>query len=318
MTAKWYQMKHFEIGIQIITLIIGTGVLFDTHQFYKQYRYPFLKPMWFCYLFLNLGFLAGFISKYLLVNFFEDAMAFKTSFYFEIIDPFTSIFFIALVYYLAVLSRSFRDKDRAKNLHWVFIGFIVFIIIRTIIDLSVGQSGLISQVMDVVNLGLLFFIFILSYAILVPFAFRSHKLEDKNKADPLRALGLFYLIGCSLIILSSAFAGIYHRLILVSICLLFNIFPFIWYRHYLPGIGNALASLAADTDLSPVWEKYGVTSRQQEIIRLILKGKSNRDIADALYLAPHTIKNHIYNLYQKLGVKSRFELVNLVLNHAKK
>ena len=49
-----------------------------------------------------------------------------------------------------------------------------------------------------------------------------------------------------------------------------------------------------------------------------LHGKSNRDIAEALYIAPHTVKNHVYRLYQKLGIKSRFELVSLFLDYAKR
>ena len=43
---------------------------------------------------------------------------------------------------------------------------------------------------------------------------------------------------------------------------------------------------------------------------LILDGKSNKEIEDSLFISYHTVKNHVYKLYQKLGVKTRFELVH--------
>jgi two-component system response regulator DegU len=46
---------------------------------------------------------------------------------------------------------------------------------------------------------------------------------------------------------------------------------------------------------------------------LILQGKSNREIEELLFISGQTVKNHIYNIFRKLGVKSRGQLVGLVL-----
>jgi DNA-binding CsgD family transcriptional regulator/tetratricopeptide (TPR) repeat protein len=56
-------------------------------------------------------------------------------------------------------------------------------------------------------------------------------------------------------------------------------------------------------------EKYGVTAREDEIIRLLLEGKGNREITEALFISDHTVKNHIHNIYRKLGIKNRVQLV---------
>jgi LuxR family transcriptional regulator, maltose regulon positive regulatory protein len=48
-----------------------------------------------------------------------------------------------------------------------------------------------------------------------------------------------------------------------------------------------------------------LSKREIEILRLIKSGMSNREIAEALFLGESTIKTHINNLYNKLGVKSR-------------
>jgi DNA-binding CsgD family transcriptional regulator len=60
-------------------------------------------------------------------------------------------------------------------------------------------------------------------------------------------------------------------------------------------------------------QRYQVSNREREIMELILQGKSNKEIEDVLFISYNTVKNHIYNLYQKLGVKSRGQLINFVL-----
>jgi ligand-binding sensor domain-containing protein/DNA-binding CsgD family transcriptional regulator len=71
-------------------------------------------------------------------------------------------------------------------------------------------------------------------------------------------------------------------------------------------------------DLGPLYIRFDLTKREQEVLGLILQGKSNRDIETELFISAKTVKNHIYNLYQKLGVKSRLELANAVRDFAGK
>jgi DNA-binding NarL/FixJ family response regulator len=69
-----------------------------------------------------------------------------------------------------------------------------------------------------------------------------------------------------------------------------------------------------EVDLDRFFSQHNISNREQEIIHLILKGKSNRDIEDELYISLRTVKNHIYNIYKKLGVKSRWQLINMIRN----
>src|ERR1043165_4739305 len=48
-----------------------------------------------------------------------------------------------------------------------------------------------------------------------------------------------------------------------------------------------------------------LSERELEILRLIAKGASNREIADTLFLAEGTVKNHVTNILGKLGVRDR-------------
>jgi DNA-binding NarL/FixJ family response regulator len=48
-----------------------------------------------------------------------------------------------------------------------------------------------------------------------------------------------------------------------------------------------------------------LTKRELEILSLIAKGYTNKDIAENLYLSEKTVKNHVYNIFKKLDVKDR-------------
>ncbi|MGP1386248.1 MAG: response regulator transcription factor [Thainema sp.] len=56
-----------------------------------------------------------------------------------------------------------------------------------------------------------------------------------------------------------------------------------------------------------------LTQRELEILTLIASGKSNPEIADALYIAPGTVRVHVHSILQKLEVRDRTQAVVLAL-----
>ncbi|MDU7781599.1 MAG: LuxR C-terminal-related transcriptional regulator [Aeromonas caviae] len=53
-----------------------------------------------------------------------------------------------------------------------------------------------------------------------------------------------------------------------------------------------------------------LTVREREIIRYLMTGASNTEIADTLFVSEHTIKSHLYNVFKKLNVKNRLQAVS--------
>ena len=59
-----------------------------------------------------------------------------------------------------------------------------------------------------------------------------------------------------------------------------------------------------------------LTSREQEVLQELLLGKSNREIAAALYITENTVKTHAKNIYSKYDVHSRAELISTILKES--
>src|SRR5271167_245998 len=56
--------------------------------------------------------------------------------------------------------------------------------------------------------------------------------------------------------------------------------------------------------------------RERQVIQHLAAGMTNRDIAKALHLSPHTVKNYLFRIFDKLGVSSRTELLYLTMNNS--
>ena len=58
--------------------------------------------------------------------------------------------------------------------------------------------------------------------------------------------------------------------------------------------------------------KVGLTFRQRELVSLVAKGMSNKEIASTLNLSEYTVKNHIYRIMKQVAADSRQEAVDLI------
>jgi DNA-binding NarL/FixJ family response regulator len=72
---------------------------------------------------------------------------------------------------------------------------------------------------------------------------------------------------------------------------------------HLVGLGQTLFSPTSQQP-TPL-----LSEREREVLDLIAAGSTNREIASALYLSPHTVKEHTSALYRKLGARNRAEAV---------
>ena len=90
-----------------------------------------------------------------------------------------------------------------------------------------------------------------------------------------------------------------------------------------PSIADALASetprddsvvlvieAAKSAEIAPiVIEAYGLTKRERDVLGAIARGGSTAEIATELFLSPHTVRDYVKTVFEKVGVSSRGELV---------
>lgn len=58
-----------------------------------------------------------------------------------------------------------------------------------------------------------------------------------------------------------------------------------------------------------------MTSREVEVLRLVAKGCTNRDIASLLFISERTVHRHLSNIFTKLGVSSRTAATAYAFEH---
>ncbi|WP_170311549.1 response regulator transcription factor [Vallitalea okinawensis] len=70
---------------------------------------------------------------------------------------------------------------------------------------------------------------------------------------------------------------------------------------------------STDEKLNEFCIKYSLTSRQREIIELIIEGYSNKEISTSLHITEGTVKTHIYNIFKKTDISSRNQIMKKIM-----
>jgi two-component system, NarL family, nitrate/nitrite response regulator NarL len=77
---------------------------------------------------------------------------------------------------------------------------------------------------------------------------------------------------------------------------------------------QVLRDLTAQTALPPR-KTFGLTARELEVVALITEGSTNKHIAETFGISEETVKRHLTNIFNKIGVGNRLELALFALNH---
>ena len=62
-------------------------------------------------------------------------------------------------------------------------------------------------------------------------------------------------------------------------------------------------------------KKFGLTSRELDVVSCIVSGYTNRDVAAKYSISEQTVKHHLRNIFDKTGVSNRLELALFAINH---
>ncbi len=78
---------------------------------------------------------------------------------------------------------------------------------------------------------------------------------------------------------------------------------------------EVMRAFSKSSESGPRREKPLLSDREREIVQHVAQGFRNREIGEKLFISEQTVKNHLHNIFDKLGVSDRLELALYALHH---
>jgi DNA-binding NarL/FixJ family response regulator len=78
---------------------------------------------------------------------------------------------------------------------------------------------------------------------------------------------------------------------------------------------EVMKAFAKSSEGGPRRDKPLLSDREKEIVQLVAQGFRNKEIGEKLFISEQTVKNHLHNIFDKLGVSDRLELALYAIHH---
>jgi DNA-binding CsgD family transcriptional regulator len=233
--------------------------------------------------------------------------------------------FIVTIVALILLSYSFliysilhfghflinKHPSKRKQIFEISISAISLISIASSIRIDWDNSQIIQQM----NLGLL-----LSYALLFFAILYIAIIKMYNRGNVQADIKQIYMRTSILnIVFIPGFVLDYYLIksfhFSLFIPLYYLCYSILFLQYFIKTYRTDLISSNSPTnidELNDYLNRAGISPREKEIITLIMKGDSNKKISNQLFISLSTVKTHVSNIFQKLNVESRFEIMSKI------
>ena len=306
-------MEHIWILVYFISLAVGLLAVFYAFQHYKTHGYPFLRHIVNYTIVFNLVMFLYLVTKYASVNFPGPATQDHGSSFYTIMFIAALLGELGLIYTFIRVRFALLEKSVPRKIHILFATGLTLVGMScavgvTIYMLSGSNRWIMTTYFVVAGAGMAVLTLIPLQLIFMP---KTERKDERRTA--VRAFGILYLAGF-LAFFGTAVLPDAYQLIPGSIAIVFlNFVPIIWLRKYFLKYYVQLSSEQSTMLLEGLDKAFQISNREREIMGLILQGKSNKEIEGLLFISYNTVKNHIYNIYQKMGVNSRGQMIHAVL-----
>ncbi len=310
-------MEHFYVLTMLLVLIVGVWAVVDFRQRSRRFPEYRLDGLWLFLVFYNALAMVSFFGAYGQSNLTPAQLA-GLSFWYRFVD-WPVLTALVLGVHISLYAFIFRRRDRslpkwvvpamgvfgAAVLAWYFLSlrFPALAPLRpenTFWLVLTWPPG----ILDMVWLGRLL-------------------VESRKAADPGRrkvdaAFAWLFLVRYPVHLALSVWnpeGGAYWAAIACTRLLgvYTNLVPVLWLRYwFVPWAGSLGKVLGGQFDLAAIGRARGLSSREMEILELMIDGKSYKEIESYLHISIHTVKSHVYSLYRKMDVKSRHQLIHRI------
>jgi len=321
--AKKITLEFIKEILPILFLLVllgsGVGAALVASYLYRKYKHDYLQS-YFYYLVLLLiygiyGLLGNVVSQKILESIETPPELATTIGHFI---PFLGVpFLITSLYMLIKLSREIvNTRVNKKFTIGYFIFFIFFFLAYGFVILKLPDVDSIQY--EIITKYITFSfaaiqLIVLTIALSWIFS-KRRKIKDKRFRNTIRIFSM--ILGCSILINSISLAASVFSPILYYVYLLIYFIhglPAILYlAYYFPKYSKPVSEGQVDMGLINFYNKHEITRRESEIVDLICDGKTNKEIANTLFISLQTVKDHTHHIYIKTGARNRIELANMI------
>lgn len=205
--------------------------------------------------------------------------------------PFFASWIIArpMAGYEKALAIAFALLYAADSIAWIFIPMQVFSILQYVI-----------------------WMISVTYCIVIMSRVRD-TIEDRSVRTMCKTLVIISLAMLPVIILPMLFSQFRELSIpIVSLAYTIAILVFLFIAISRSEKKGEATPESKEISFAKAMDKYHITEREADVVRLIKKGLTNKEIASELDISVNTVNNHIANIFAKTEVRSRIDLLNLL------
>ena len=310
-------MQYLSLFGYLLEILITLFTVLACFHFYHKYSLKFYLTFAYCVICGNVFSILNFLGYYLTESIFSDQpvnMSVKAKI--AVILNFISLPFLLLcLFFIMVLFRELFNKTLTPGLKRAsLIAGLILLVSAVFIYIDLF-SGDLSDAGRRINFILEILITLtLAFCISQGF-FYLKKITNRHHRRVLLIftllfLGMFVVLSINIKLISGLLSDIAVLLPWELLLLIFMVKKMNEFYLLPPNLIESSGSL------EKVYRMFHITEREREIIALICRGKTNRNIEDSLFISLQTVKNNIYNIFKKLKVKNRVELVNFIRLHA--
>jgi DNA-binding CsgD family transcriptional regulator len=305
-------VEHLKIAYYFGVLLVGTAAIVCAVLMSRSYRLPFLKPLVWFLVFNNVIALVNLTSAYACANLLGFCALGRYTVLGGILGPAARLSEAGIIYALIAISRGFTGRRLSRTFNRRYAAAAGLLAASYILTALVPRRTPL-WLWTARGQAIVFILGVLAIlGVLLMLILGARKFGDAAEGRAARAFGLVYFVIYALFVATFWFPNNVQFPPNALALLTINIFPLLWFRKPFAE-AYAAASMSADDreSLERFCRTRGLTSREGAILGLILRGKSNAQIEKDLFISIHTVKNHITNIHQKLGVRSRWQLISL-------
>lgn len=234
-------------------------------------------------------------------------------------DTLFCVMVAAWIYALLSLART----EEVISIKWLVIISVVYLITSQALSIYLGrygsyaiqvESGIGNIILQILNasydLGII--------AIGIRFIYILCKKYQKSKGRAINIIMAILLMGYMIWIMywdystwfkeESNLLEIYAMDPLILMYAILNVFLIYYFYKTDPLEINDTSVVHGDA-ISSIAHQYGLSEREQEVLSLVNKGMSNRQVANELFISENTVKRHMSNIFKKTGTQNRHEVI---------